>query len=140
MGRVIVADQNGANEVILEAGEAPSPMPEPNGESRIEVFQTRPGIGGPGRRLLSPFGYDESYEDVEFSCKYVAAAKWTALKLKRAAWPPVPVLLTLELSNGARRYFLALFAQQGMVPTRWTQNGDKLGVRFKFHILEEVFL
>lgn len=138
MLRVIVADEFGANPVELELAEAPSPMPEPNGESRIEVFQTRPSVARPGRRLLAPYGYDESYEDLAWTCKFVSAAKWALLRAKRAAWPPAPVKITVEAGNGSARYYLCLFASQGMVPERWTQNGDKLGVKFKFHVLEEV--
>ncbi len=139
MRRVLIADEDGSNVIALEGAEAPSPLPEPTGESKVELFFTRPSAGAPGRRLVSSLGYDPtSYEDIEFACRYVSAAKWTALKAKRDAWPPAPVRLTIEDGAADQTVCLAVFATQGLVPTRWTQNGDKLGVRFKFHKIEEV--
>ena len=139
MRSVVIADWGGTNEVLLELGEAPSPHPEPTGESRVELFDTRAGEAGPGLRVIRNLGYHASYEDVEFECKFVSAAKWAALQAKRSVWPPKEVRIYIRYADSPERRFLAIFAKQGMVPKRWTQNGDKLGVKFKFHILQEVF-
>lgn len=132
-----IADDDGGNIVYLRYAEGPYPYPAETRKRRVETHMMRPGASAPGRRVVSDLGAAVSYADLEFECRYISAATLASLQTKFNVWPPESVRVGLTDDTGTTVYLCA-WAEDGMTVSRWTADGNRFSVQFKFHVLEVI--
>lgn len=127
-----ISDVSGANQVVLELDQLPDPHPRPVRKRRVQTHTMRPGATAAGLRVVSDQGTHLSYSDLRFRSEYVSPANLAALEAKYDAYPPVPVLVSLD--NGVTILKCA-WGEDGLVPTNWSADHERHTVEFFLHVL-----
>lgn len=121
--------------ITLEGVEQPYPYPTPAPRRRVETVTLRPGQSAPGRRIVSDMGSDDSYSDLEFSCRRLTAAHVASFRSSFATWPPATVTVIITDDSGTTTYTCA-WAENGFSPERTTYDANLWRGQFRFHVLE----
>lgn len=132
--RFYVADEGGANQVLLVGIESPYPWPEPVYTSRYSEHTMSPGDAAPGETIIQDFGADP-LGTLQVVVPKVTRATLDDLYAKYRAWssgarPPVEVGYV-----GGLRW---LASWRNLVATRRTKRIEGYRLEMDFRIEEEL--
>lgn len=129
---IIIADQDGTNQVTLQDVSGPYPVPQPQAEYQVELLKMRQGEDGPGYRVAQLGGASEDEQDIEFAVKFLSPSQFQALWAKYYRQPAEPIVYSMD---GGITWCLATFQRNGFTPANWEQDWETQSAVIRLHKL-----